>query len=79
MASFPAALMLFTSSFPASSLRSRITIFAPSPARYEDIVRPRIPAAPVITTTLSFTLNRFAIIVILSFKDYCFDNSRYFL
>ena len=54
--------------------------FAPSFARYAAIPLPKIPAPPVITTTLPFTLNNFArVLKIYMFIVYCSDNTSDFL
>jgi len=62
MASPPWALISFTIWLPTSALRPKITTLAPSSAKWLAIAFPRTPVPPVITTTLSFTLNKFAMI-----------------
>ena len=73
-ASPPFALISATIFSPASTARSRITTLAPSSARWPAIPLPRIPAPPVIMTTLSLIQNKLAIlymIFIVIFSFYC--------
>ena len=49
-------------------------------AKYAAIPLPKIPAPPVITTTLSFTLNNsFMVLLFIWFITYCSDNISDFL
>ena len=64
-ASPPFALISATIFSPVSTARSRITTLAPSSARWPAIPLPRIPAPPVMMTTLSLIQNKLAILYMI--------------